>query len=117
MVAPAVVITFLQCLLETKGEEAELKARHTIHRKWKMNGLLGLPIWTLGAGAGSEHWTLAVFRRTNSEVQARYYDSATELNAYNRSAFELLCAHWGPRERYRAPRLRGYCDLRCCQAS
>ena len=64
-IPPTVVHSYCAALSEPgpDGADCKAKAKQLMIRRLKRSGLVGLPVWSEGAGPGCEHWTLLVVRR------------------------------------------------------
>ena len=72
MVAPAIVACHAGSVADKDvPEEHREKAKKIILRKFESCGILGFPIFGQGSGAGEEHWTLLIVRRSSTMKQAR----------------------------------------------
>ena len=92
LIPPTVVHSYCAGLVEPgpDGAACKVKAQQVMIRRLKRSGLVGLPMWSEGGGAGGEHWTLLIVRRLHQQIQLRYYDSLEVTSAHNFAAAEVV---------------------------
>jgi len=92
LLPPMVVVSYCSGLLEQgpDGKSCKEKAEKIILKRWRRSGLLGVPVWSMCEGQGTEHWTLLVLRRLGAQLQVRYYDSLKEISPTNLSSADLV---------------------------
>ena len=92
LIPPTVVHSYCAGLVEPgpDGAACKVKAQQVMIRRLKRSGLIGLPVWSEGGGAGGEHWTLLIVRRFHEQIQVRYYDSLEVTSAHNFAAAEVV---------------------------
>ena len=101
LIPPTVVHSYCAGLVEPgpDGAACKVKAQQVMIRRLKRSGLVGLPVWSEGGGAGGEHWTLLIVRRFHQQIEVRYYDSLEVTSAHNFAAAEvvltMLCEELG----------------------
>lgn len=92
LVPPQVTVALCESSTDPSPEvvDCRRKSIEIFRRRLKSCGLLGVPIWADNGGAGSEHWTLMVLRRSQQGLQIRYYDSLQNIAPFNLSKAELV---------------------------
>jgi hypothetical protein len=92
LIPPTVVHSYCAGLVGPgpDGAACKVKAQQVMIRRLKRSGLVGLPVWSQGGGAGGEHWTLLIVRRLHQQIQVRNHDILEVTSAHNFAAAEVV---------------------------